>query len=72
LALEYVSTIVPAVLRRVRLRTLWPRPERMVLRGTILVPHRSALARVEDGARGRPLTKRAVSAPLGTGKRVTP
>jgi cytochrome P450 len=72
LALEYVSTIVPAVLRRVRLRTLWPRPERMVLRGTILVPHRSALATVEDGARGRPLTNRAVSAPPGTGNRVTP
>jgi cytochrome P450 len=41
LAHVYFAAIVPAVLRRVRLRSLWPTPERMVLRGTILVPHRS-------------------------------
>jgi cytochrome P450 len=41
LAGAYFDAIVPAILRRVRLRALWPRPERMVVRGTILVPHRS-------------------------------
>jgi cytochrome P450 len=41
LARAYFTAIVPAVLRRVRLRALWPAPERMVVRGTILVPHRS-------------------------------
>ena len=44
LARTYFAAIVPAILGRVRLRALWPRPERMVLRGTILVPHRSGLA----------------------------
>jgi cytochrome P450 len=44
LALAYFDAIVPAILRTVRLRAVWPRPERMVLRGTILVPHRSGLA----------------------------
>ena len=51
LALEYMAAVVPAVLRRVRLRASWPRPERMVLRGTILVPHRGALMTVEGGVR---------------------
>ena len=37
--------LAPAVLRTVRLRPALAEPERMVLRGTILVPHRSALAR---------------------------
>jgi cytochrome P450 len=41
LAHTYFESIVPAIMRRVRLRALWPSPERMVLRGTILVPHRS-------------------------------
>jgi cytochrome P450 len=41
LARVYFESIVPAILGRVRLRALWPRPERMVVRGTILVPHRS-------------------------------
>jgi cytochrome P450 family 135 len=41
LARAYFEAIVPAILGRVRLRALWPRPERMVVRGTILVPHRS-------------------------------
>ena len=26
-----------------KLKPVWPRPERMVVRGTVLVPHRSAL-----------------------------
>jgi cytochrome P450 len=38
----YVRAIVPAVLGRVRLRRAWPREEKLVLRGTVLVPHRSA------------------------------
>jgi cytochrome P450 len=46
LALAYVDAVVRPILRQVRLRALWPRPERMVLRGTILVPHRSALVRL--------------------------
>jgi cytochrome P450 family 135 len=41
LAHAYFDAIVPAILRRVRLRAVWPRPERMVVRGTTLVPHRS-------------------------------
>jgi cytochrome P450 family 135 len=41
LARAEVAAIVPAVLRAVRLTPLWPRRERMVLRGTALVPHRS-------------------------------
>jgi len=45
LAHAYLGALVPAVLRRVRLRAVLPEPERMVLRGTILVPHRSALVR---------------------------
>jgi cytochrome P450 len=39
----YVDAIVPVVLRSVRLVPAWPVPERMVLRGTILVPQRGAL-----------------------------
>jgi cytochrome P450 len=45
LARVYVDAIVPAVLEGVRLEPVLPRPERMVLRGTTLVPHRSALMR---------------------------
>jgi cytochrome P450 family 135 len=44
LARAELAEIVPAILGRVRLRPLWPQPERAVLRGTILVPHRSGLA----------------------------
>jgi cytochrome P450 family 135 len=44
LAQAYFDAIVPAILRTVRLHAVWPRPERMVLRGTTLVPHRSGLA----------------------------
>ncbi|MGD9735596.1 MAG: cytochrome P450 [Solirubrobacterales bacterium] len=35
------AAVIPAVLEAVRLRPLWPRSERMVQRGTVLVPHRS-------------------------------
>jgi cytochrome P450 family 135 len=42
LARAEVAAIVPAVLAAVQLTPLWPRAERMVLRGTVLVPHRSA------------------------------
>ena len=45
---EYVRTIVPTVLRRIRLRPLWPREERMVLRATILVPHRGTPVRARN------------------------
>jgi cytochrome P450 len=45
LAHTYFDVLIPAVLRRVRLRPVLREPERMVLRGTILVPHRSALMR---------------------------
>jgi cytochrome P450 len=48
LARAEAATIVPTVLRAVRLRPLWPRRERMVLRGTALVPHRSVSALVFD------------------------
>jgi cytochrome P450 len=41
LARAEVAAIVPAVLRALRLVPLWPRRERMVMRGTALVPHRS-------------------------------
>ena len=41
LAHAYFDAIVPAILRAVRVRPLRPKPERMVVRGTILVPHRS-------------------------------
>jgi cytochrome P450 family 135 len=44
LAKAYFDALVPAILATVRLRAVWPRPERMVVRGTILVPHRSGLA----------------------------
>jgi cytochrome P450 len=41
LARAEAATIVPTVLRALRLTPLWPRRERMVLRGTVLVPHHS-------------------------------
>jgi cytochrome P450 len=46
-----VAAIVPAVLGALRLTPLWPRRERMVLRGTVLVPHRSGPVLVSDRAR---------------------
>jgi cytochrome P450 len=47
LAEAEAATIVPTILSEVRLRPLWPREERMVLRGTVLVPHRSVPALVD-------------------------
>jgi cytochrome P450 len=47
LARAEVAAVVPAVLGRRRLRPIWPRRERMVLRGTVLVPHRSSPMLVE-------------------------
>jgi cytochrome P450 len=44
LAQAELRTLVPAILGRRRIRPLRPRPERMVLRGTVLVPNRSLLA----------------------------
>jgi cytochrome P450 family 135 len=43
----YLATLVPEILQRVRLGPVWPQPERMVLRGTILLPHRGGLVRAE-------------------------
>jgi cytochrome P450 len=47
LAEAEAATIVPTVLSEVRVRPLWPREERMVLRGTVLVPHRSVPALID-------------------------
>ena len=44
LAHAEIEAVLPAILRRVRLRPVSPRPERGVVRGTVLVPHRSGLA----------------------------
>jgi hypothetical protein len=41
LAEAEAATIIPTVLSERQIRPLWPREERMVLRGTVLVPHRS-------------------------------
>jgi cytochrome P450 len=43
-----MDVVLPAVLRRLRLRPLWPTPERMVVRGTVLVPHRSELVLAQE------------------------
>jgi cytochrome P450 len=45
LARAELRIVVPAVLAHLRVRAGWPRPERMVLRGTVLVPHRGAVVR---------------------------
>jgi cytochrome P450 len=47
LARAEAAAVVPAVLGRLKLRPLWPRRERMVLRG---VPHRSSPMLVEPKA----------------------
>jgi cytochrome P450 len=44
LARAEIAHVLPAVLRQVRLRAVWPSTERMIVRGTVLVPHRSGLA----------------------------
>ena len=43
LAMAEIRTVVPVILQQLRLTPLWPEPERMVVRGTVLVPHRSLL-----------------------------
>lgn len=47
LAQAEIETVVPAVLRRLRLAPVSPQPERMVQRATVLVPQRSLLVRAE-------------------------
>ncbi|MFL5818831.1 MAG: cytochrome P450 [Conexibacter sp.] len=44
LAHALIAGVVPAILKQVHLRPVWPQPERMVVRGTVLVPHRSGVA----------------------------
>ena len=48
LALTAIGSVLPTILRRVRLRALSPQPERMVVRGTVAAPHRGALALASD------------------------
>ena len=48
LAMAEIRTVIPTILRRLTLRPLWPEPERMVVRGTVLVPHRSLLVTATD------------------------
>jgi len=43
LARAELRAALPVVLGRRRLTAVWPRAERMVVRGTVLVPHRGAL-----------------------------
>jgi hypothetical protein len=48
LALIQIGSVLPAILRGVALQPLSPQPERMVVRGTVLAPHRGALAVAAD------------------------
>jgi cytochrome P450 len=48
LARAEIETVVPAVLRRLRLNPLASEPERMVQRATVLVPQRSLLVRASS------------------------
>jgi cytochrome P450 family 135 len=48
LAHAEIGSVLPAVLRRMRLRPLRSQPERMVVRGTVLVPQLSMLTIAED------------------------
>jgi cytochrome P450 len=50
--LETVPPLLP------RLRPVWPRPERMVVRGTVLVPHRGAVVAIPARGVPRPATSR--------------
>src|SRR5215207_3246864 len=43
LAQAEIHTVIPTILGRIRLRPLWPHPERPVQRATVLVPHRSLI-----------------------------
>lgn len=47
LAQAEIETVVPAVLRRLRLSPVAPEPERMVQRATVLVPQRSLMVRAD-------------------------
>jgi cytochrome P450 family 135 len=49
LAHAEIETVIPAVLRRLRLSPLASEPERMVQRATVLVPQRSLLVRASAG-----------------------
>jgi hypothetical protein len=46
--LAEIRTVVPTILRRLALRPLWPEPQRMILRGTVLVAPRSLLVTATD------------------------
>jgi cytochrome P450 family 135 len=48
LAHALIGTALPTVLHAVKLKPLWPEPERMVVRGTVTVPHRSELVVASD------------------------
>jgi len=48
LAHAEIETVIPAVLRRLRLSPLAGEPERMVQRATVLVPRRSLLVRASS------------------------
>jgi cytochrome P450 len=48
LAWTQIGAVIPTVLRALTLRVLGPQPEKMVLRGTILVPRRSGLVIAQD------------------------
>jgi len=52
LARAEIGSVIPAILRRLELRPLSKEPERMVVRGTVLVPHRSELALARRRSRG--------------------
>jgi cytochrome P450 len=52
LAHAEMDLVLPAVLGALRLRPLWPRPERMVVRATVLAPHRSAPVIAHDRRSG--------------------
>jgi len=48
LARAQIATVLPAVLRRVRLAPLAPQPERMLIRGTVTMPRHGALVVARD------------------------
>jgi cytochrome P450 len=50
LAWTQIGAVIPSVLGAVTIRVVGPQPERMVLRGTILVPRRSGLVTLRDRA----------------------
>jgi cytochrome P450 len=52
LAQAEIETVVPAVLRSVKLTPVAPEPERMVQRATVLVPQRSLMVRAEPARDG--------------------